>query len=284
MPSMTVVKKVPDQVMNQGAVLKSLDLKEFIQIKDSAILPHFQAGLADGRPLPAGLICTTEGIITGIAGKDTQGNYEVVVNIEDIEGEKIQLTFHLMIKPAPVMQPQGLLQSLKGDVWEALGKGLPLPEVIDLKEFLNRPVSPLDIYYLLERFACLTIWDAYNLDAPGKLQRLSLKGTSPHYHIYDRGSCLVAAPKDLFSHARTPYDFLITARAVAVEVYNRGWGTIELSGFDKMVRAAWVKLQIMGTQQGRMIEILHYKPQAEDVIIYQQEMNALSSTKPAFDG
>lgn len=103
---------------------------------------------------------------------------------------------------------------------------------------------------------------------------------SKHYQVYDRGSCIVGAPKDLYSYARTGQDSLITARAMAEEVYKRGW-TIEFSGFDKMVRAAWVKLQIIGVQKGKHLDILHYTAPEEDGIIYNKEMSALAENKQA---
>src|SRR6202044_861685 len=119
----------------------------------------------------------------------------------------------------------------------------------------------------------LAIWDVYNLESAGDKIPLSLPGVSPYYQIYDRGSCLVGAPKDLFSHQRTLADALQTAKVMATEVYKRGW-TIEFAGFNKMVRAAWIELQILGDRQGKQLEILHYTPSAADINVYTAESKA----------
>ncbi len=283
MPAMILTKAIPDQIVNEGGVLKPFDLKEFIQIPDPRSQVRFQAGLEDGRPLPKGLICTGEGALSGIPAQGTEGSYVVVIKAQDVEGEELVTSFNLTIKPVKTTEQQDLLRDLKSQVWEAVGKGQPVPALPDLGGIFNWPITPFDVYYLLERFAYLTIWDAYNLDPPGKLLPLNLKGASSHYQVVDRGSCLVASPKDLFSYTRTPQDALITARALADEVYNRGW-TIEFSGFDKMVRAAWVRLQILGKQKGKYLEILHYTASPEDSIIFTKEIVALRESKPSPKG
>lgn len=280
MAALILAKAIPDQVINEGAAYKPLDFKQFIQATDARSQLRFQAGLADGSSLPQGLICTSDGVLSGIPARGTEGSYVVVIKAEDIEGESLTANFNLLVKAVNIAQQTDLLRDLKSQVWEAVGKGQPLPEMPDLKTLFNWPITPFDIYYLLERFAYLTIWDAYNPDAPSKAKLLTLKTASVHYNVFDRGSCIVGAPKDLFSSARTPRDALITARAMAEEVHNRGW-TIEFSGFDKMVRAAWVKLQVLGKQKGKYIEILHYAAPPEDAVIYTKEISALGEQKPS---
>jgi hypothetical protein len=153
-------------------------------------------------------------------------------------------------------------------VWEALGKNQPMPDMADI---FNLPITTNDIYFLMQRFASLAIWDVYNLESPGDKVLLNLAGSNPHYNIYDRGCCLVGAPKDLFSHQRTLADALQTARVMANEVYKRGW-TIEFAGFNKMVRAAWVELQLLGSTSGKFLEILHYSPSVSDIRLSNTEV------------
>ncbi len=279
MPAFTLIKAIPDQVINEGASYKPFDLKAFVLIESPKAQPRFEASLDNGQPLPQGLICTGDGVLSGIPARGTEGSYIVQIKIKNIEGDEFTTQFNLLIRPVNLAQQGDLLKDLKSQVWEAVGKGQPVPSMPDLGGIFNWPISAYDIYYLLERFAYLTIWDAYNLDPPGKAKPLTLKGASEHYKILDRGSCLVASPKDLFSYARTMKDALITARSLADEVYNRGW-TIEFSGFDKMVRAAWVRLQVLGKQKGKYIEILHYSPPPGDMMIYTKEMGALIKQKP----
>lgn len=257
-----VVKTIPSLAINERASYGPFDLKNFIKAPDGSAL-QFTAELTNGQSLPKGMICTSDGILTGIPAKDTQGNYEVKITAHN-EAGSVQTEFVMVIKPSLATSETQYFDKLKAQVWEALEQNLPIP---DLGEMFDRPVTPMDIYYLLERWGILTIWDAFNLDPPGEKQALTLKGASKHYHIYDRGSCLVASPKDLFSHERTVEDGLMTARAMAGEVYKRNW-TIEMAGFDKLARAAWIELQHLGDLHGKRLAIINYKPSIHDVKLY----------------
>ncbi len=155
---------------------------------------------------------------------------------------------------------------LKKQVWDAVGSSQTIPTL----DAMTRDISPAEIYYLLQRWATLAIWDVYNLEPASEKTLLTLPGVSPHFNVYDRGSCLVGSPKDLFSYKRSLEDGLMTARAMADEVQKRGW-TIELSGFNKLVRAAWVQLQVNGSKNGKYLEVLHFTPNPNDVKLAQTE-------------
>lgn len=260
-----IVETIPPQVVNERAAYGPVDLKRFVQSPEGEKL-NFSAELRNGGALPRGIICTTDGIITGIPSRDTHGNYEVVLTVENEAGE-IQTTFLLNIKPSLATSGEEYTSQLKKQVWDALLSNVPLPELEALRQ---RAVTPQDIYFLLERWAVLTIWDAFNLSPPGPCVPLDLSDASPHYHVFDRGSCLVATPKDLFSAERTALDALVTAKALAREVYKRDW-SIELVGFDKMVRGAWVELQILGDRHGKQLEIVRFDPSIKDLKAYQEE-------------
>ena len=226
---------IPTQVVNEQAAYGPFDLKKFIQVTEGSQVPSFQAELTTGQSLPQGMICTADGVITGIPAKDTHGNYEVVITAKNEAGE-VKTTFVLTIKPSLLTAGSEYNNQLKTQIWEALEKNLPIP---DLMAIYERPITLLDVYYMLERFGVLTIYDAFNLEPPGEKVLLTLEGVSKHYNVYDRGCCLVATPKDLFSHERTLLDGLQTSQAMAREVYKRNW-TVELTGFDKLMRAAWL--------------------------------------------
>jgi hypothetical protein len=283
-PTNLILKKpIPPQIVNEGATFGPLNLHDFVDsLNPEGGKVYYRAELSNGEPLPKGLICTTEGLINGIAGAGTHGIYKVLIVVVNDETDELSTEFDFTIKPRPVMDEghsdePDLFKKLKAEVWEALGKDLPLPE---MKEILNRPITKVELYYLLQRFATLTIWDVYNLDYPHEKRILQLDGVSKHYEVYDRGSCIVGAPKDLFSHERTPEDILQTAKAMAREVYKRGW-VIEFAGFEKMVRGAWVELQLLGNKNGKHLEILHFSPTDQDVKIYSAEAEAKSSPTPA---
>ena len=269
-----LIKPILPQVVNEGAAFGPFNLNDYIQSpNEESGKVVFLAELADGNALVSGLICTSSGIVSGIPAVGTQGNYEVMIIAENDSGIPLVSPFKLTIKTRIALDDSNIIANLKSQVWEALSKNLPIPE---FDELYDRPLTAVEVYYLLQRFATLTIWDAYNLDAPIEKQLLQLKDASPHYHIYDRGSCLVAAPKDLFSHKRTLEDALQSARAMTREVYKRGW-TIEFAGFDKMVRASWIELQHLADQHGKQLDVLHYTPSAEDLKIYSTEAKVMTS-------
>lgn len=267
-----LIKPIPAQVVNEGGSYHPLNLKKFIQspnVESGAV--RFMAELSDGRPLPQGLICTGNGIVSGIPARGTQGEYECVVIAENDSGVPFVTQFSFLIRPRMAVESDEIVSQLKGQIWDAIEKNLPFLDLeASLQDLLNRPITKAEIYYLLERFAALTIWDVYNLDFPGEKREIQLDGMSEHYHVYDRGSCLIAAPKDLFSHARTLEDALQTARVVAQEVYRRGW-FIEFAGHDKMVRAAWVELRLLADKHGKQLEILHFSPSMDDIKLYAEK-------------
>lgn len=272
-------KAIPPQIVHEGAAFGSFDLKEYVESDIDSGELQFKAELKDGRALPAGVICTSDGLLNGIPGAGTAGVYEIELKAKNAAEDVLTTIINFTIKERLSIEDPYFLTNLKSKVWEALGKDLPLPEMAEIGNVLNRPISPVEIYYLLQRWATLTIWDVYNLDFPGDKQLIAIPELNQHYHIYDRGSCLVGVPKDLYSHARTLEDALQTARLMAREVYKRGW-TIEFAGFNKMVRGAWVELQILGEKHGKQLEILHYSPSTDDYKIYAAQAKGLGLTGP----
>lgn len=160
------------------------------------------------------------------------------------------------------------VDALKQQAWKALSEGKPHP---DLSALAERGVTPLEVQALLERWATLTIYDAFNLEAPGIKQPLELHGVSEHFVVYDRGSCLVAGPKSLVSHDWTLADGLKTVVAMAREAYNRHW-TIELVGYEKYRRAAWVELELLSRQLGRSVDVLNFTPAMQDFRIVNEKI------------
>lgn len=268
---------IPAQTINEGSAFGPFNLKEFVEspAPESGEVQFLVRSAKGG--LPEGLICTTDGIISGTPAKGTRGKYNLMVVAENKSEIPFSVEFELTIRAAPGEKTEAAatewLPELKTRVWEALGKDLPAPQ---LSQLANHPLTVVEIYYLAERFATLTIWDAYNFEPPSDKKLLTLPDSSPHYAIYDRGSCLVGVPKDLFSHERTGNDLLKTAIAMAGEAYKRGWA-IQLSGFDKMTRAAWIELQYLGEKHGKQLEILYYTPSESDLKIYSER---LKSPKP----
>lgn len=266
-----LIKAIPPQIVNEGAAFGPLNLNNFIQSPAESGVVQFVAELSDGRALTKGLICTSNGTLSGIPALGTQGTYELVILAKNASDAPLTTKFTLTIKERiSMVQGHQYFTDLKSKVWEALGQDLPLPEMGNLVE---RPLTLVEVYYLMQRFATLTVWDVNNLESPSDKIVLQLEGTSKHFQIYDRGSCLIGAPKDLFSYDRTLEDALQTARVMAREVYKRGW-VVELAGFNKMVRASWVEAQLLASKYGKPLEILHYQPTEADQRLYQAQEKA----------
>jgi len=135
---------------------------------------------------------------------------------------------------------------------------------------IDLPIRAVDIFNLLRRFATLTIWDAFNVtDEPAPVKPI---WQNEHYIVYDRGSCLVVAPKKLFSHDRNLTHAFEAVVVAMQEAQKRGWVT-ELSGFPALIEFAAVEARKLNTK------VLRYTPREELLQIIQQ-VNALVENRP----
>src|SRR5437868_5210711 len=98
MAAPVLIEPIPPQVVNELAAFGPMDLKRFIQVPADSPEVVFTAELKDGRALPKGLICTADGILTGIPAKDTKGNYEILIKAQNPEGA-VETTLVFAIKP-----------------------------------------------------------------------------------------------------------------------------------------------------------------------------------------
>lgn len=266
MAAPTLKSPIPAQAVSERAAFGPFDLSDYIEAPASSDI-HFVAELADGLGLPKGMICLDNGIVTGIPAKGTRGQYEVLIKATNDEGT-LNTKFNFSIMPAILEKnTQEYFDELKQKVWQALDQNLPIPEISDL---LGREVTPIEIYYLLERWATIKIYNVADLSAPGAKQELKLEGMSDLYVAYDRGSCLVAAPKDIFSHGHTLADGIKAAQALAREAYKREWA-VELIGFDKLTRAAWIEIQHLIEQHKKPMDVMNYEPTTHDLQVYRQQ-------------
>jgi len=271
-----LINPIPQQVINELAGFHPFELQSFFE---SETPMRFSAEQTNGEPLPKGMICTGNGSLTGIPAKDTVGTYQIRVIAKNEVGETAA-EFNLIIRESLVNAETGTaLEELKAQIWQAADKNLPIP---DLSELLNRDITPIEIYYLLERWAMLKIWDAFNLETPGPLNEITLQEASKHYAIYDRGSCLVAVPRDLYSYERTTEDAFRTARALAKEAFSRGW-TMDLVGLDKLTRVAWAEVQRLNQIYGRNLEVVNYNVSDRDVRLFNEIMRHEAGITPGLE-
>jgi hypothetical protein len=270
-----LIKPLPSLNFFEGKEFDRIDLGDYIQSPNAESgTVKFYAELDAGGPLPNRVVCTEDGLLGGIPARGTKGNYKIAILAENDALDVLVLRVDITISELPAAEDPLFFANLKEQVWEALGNDAPGPAI---NEALVRPVTAAEVYYLMQRFGAMTIWDVYNLETPGDKVAMQLPDMSPHYNIFDRGSCIVGAPKSLFSYERTLNDALQTARAMAREVYKRGW-TIEFGGFNKMIRAAWIELQVLSARFNKPIEIMHYNPSSRDLSIFESQVEASRPT------
>ena len=237
--------------LQAGSEITPIDLKESID-NPSDISLKFSAELAIGGPLPANLTCSEDGIIGGMPEKNTAAMLPYSVNVV-AEGEGVEpliIDIYLFIASAKgeetgeddeLVEPSELEFDLEqfDQYWKAFNDKLELP---DLEELLTRQITKRDIYYFINKFATLTVWNADDYRPADTGQLIKVSGASEHFMVYNFDVALVGTPKDLYSTSRTLGDALQTARAMVQEAYERKWN-IELAGLDKMVSAGWVEAE-----------------------------------------
>lgn len=194
---------------------------------------------------------------------DSDFDGAIDVNLEEIES--IEKRVEDQILDAAEMDRD------KQKVWQAILEEKSIPEI---QSIFDREITYEEIYHLISRFAYFAIWNADNPDNPGEKQRLLLEGASEHFDVYDRGSCIVSAPKQLFDHARTLQHGIDTAKAMAREVLSRGW-KVEFGGYDKMVRAAWVEMEAHAELQNKETAYAHFFPTDQDFQLLDQARQKL---------
>jgi hypothetical protein len=156
----------------------------------------------------------------------------------------------------------------RSDSWNqrALEGIVNLDDIKDPRNLETWPVQKDDIRYLLDRFGWLIFWNADDLSPPGELQPIELDNSSPHYLIYDRGSCLVATPAELFSDERAHHDCLNTACAMIDETARREW-TVQMAGPASALRIAWMHAQFIPDNQ---MQFLGFSPDATLIRLYHR--------------
>ncbi len=234
----------------------------------------FSAELVLGGELPANLTCSESGIITGYLEKNTATFLPYAILVV-AQGENIDpLTFEIYLH---VLPPKGEDVALGHEIdgasvpdfnleafdnyWKSFSEKLELP---DLEKLLTRQITRNDIYYFINKFATLTVWNSDDFRPADNGKLIKILGASDHFMVYDFDVAIVASPKDLYSTSRTITDAVETARAMVQEAYQRNWN-IELAGFEKMVSAAWVEAEWLNKKSAdHKIEVKNFIPTPDD--------------------
>lgn len=257
-------------MLQAGSEIESINLHNLFENPKNLPL-KFSAELVLGGPLPANLVCSDQGIISGTLEKNTATFLPYAVLIIAQSDGYDPLTFEIYLHVAPVegdeaseaKEPSELDFNLEQfeTYWQSFADKLELP---DLEELLTRRVTRKDIYYFISKFSNLTVWnsDDFRPAEDGKI--ITIPGASDQFMVYDFDVALVASPKDLYSPSRTLMDVVETAKAMVKEAHRRKWN-IELAGFDKMVSAAWVEAEwINKANPDGKIEVKNFIPTSDD--------------------
>jgi len=265
-----VLGKIDAIKVNEGSPIRPVDCKEFLNFDDQATLT-FSAKLESGEALPTGLSITEDGILAGTPEKGSAKSgapYKIVAQVSDGE-QTVELPIDLGVFKA---YSGNEFAAQREKVWQALAEQGVVPE--SLQAIITRPITSDDIYHLLERYASFTIWNADDLRLADNGKLLKVEGVSDHYHVYDFGVCLVATPKDLYSHDRVLSHAIDTAKAMVKEVYKRGW-QVEFGGFDRMASAAWYEVREQNKQGQHQMEVRNYEPPEVERVVAQQQAQQL---------
>jgi len=256
---LTLKASVPVIELNELSDVEPIDLREFLEVPADVGALFFEVD-EEGDRLPLGLTLSEEGILSGKPAQGTQKStaYQVVVVVQDAKVPPFILTLQIKVNEAKALEGEEALWVNKlQNYWRSFANDLNLP---DIETILTREVSASDIYYLLERYGTLMIWNADDLRPADKGRLFDLKEISSRYNVYDFDVVLVATPKALYDPARTINDGYMTAEAMIHEIHQRAWN-IEMAGHDKLMRRAWLEVQKLNRLgKGHHIEIHNYSP------------------------
>lgn len=240
--------------VNAGSLIRSRDFSVYIENSTNAEM-SFEASVDGNSPLPEGLSFSKEGVLSGTPNAKTARDmpYEIVVKV-DTSTDQLTFNFSLYIFKTVTIDE---IKEIRLDTWRELAENGIVPE--DMQEVINRPTTKQDIYHLLQRFATFTVWNADDLRLADIGEMVEVKGISKHYNVYDFEVCLVATPKELYSHNRTLGDSLETAKAMVRDVHKRGWH-VEFGGFDRMATAAWYEVRKTNATNQHQMEVRNYQP------------------------
>jgi len=261
-----LVADIPDLHITQLSPFGPFDLNDYIASPNDEENISFFAELEGGAALIDGMICTTDGDISGIPAKGTSGTYKVNVYAENSTGNPLAASFTLVIHESLKAIQTDEFTLKKEKVWEALKEGLDIPEVGDIT---NRPITINDIRYIMEKITPLIIWNVFDVNAPSEKTILQIEGLNEHYNIYDCGSCLVGTPKELYSTERTTKDQYDMAKSLAREAHNRDW-TVEFAGLEKPIRIAWTEIKLRDHITGKQTNIIDHTASEKDIGVYEK--------------
>lgn len=266
MHGLELKKAIPSVVVNEGSELTTIDLNDYINNPTGEAL-QFTVELVGGGSLPVGINFSPDGILSGApqAGTASSLPYNITVVAFNPKVTPLVMHFKLTIYAAVGKIDYNDFKNY----WKNFAEGLGLP---DIEQLLTREITPLDIYYMLGRFATLIIWNADDLTPATRGTVIEIPHASKLFRVYDFNSAIVTSPGDLYDPNRGLKDAIQTAKAMIREVKRRKWN-IELAGYDKMVTAAWVEVQHLNkAAPSNPIKVYNYEPS-----LFDTEVLALSS-------
>lgn len=242
--------------ITEGREMRPFDVKK-CATENLEEFREFYLDVVNGGTLPDGVTLGDDGVLRGVPrmGTSISSPFNIVVDVND---ESYQVPLELRV--GAQLRPEDI-SGRQGKIWKALHESGQMPA--EFMEFVDRPISKLDVYHLVERFATFTVWNADDRQLATTGKAIKVREGNDKFTVYDFDVCLVSTPKDLFADNRTLKDAYQTARSMVREAHRRRWH-VEFGGFDKMANMAWADVQELNARSRHKMEIRNYTPPGVD--------------------
>ena len=261
--SPVLVKEIEPQQANEGLPLKLLNLKKYISnVSSEDGETRFTLSLADGQPLPLGLVCTQEGEFTGVprVGTHQSEPYSILVIAKNDADVPLIAYFDLTIsqsKRATYEAKQEGASSAKAagapDLEDQLKEYLSLVDEDLAKEFSDdmpeeikaakEAIKDSDFYgnyseseffemfveYLIKKYAAVRVYDVYNFDEYYHEDPVFWK-TKNDWPVKDEKVSLLTMNADAYSDAFVTGPLIDAVRELISIAAGREWECIGVMG------------------------------------------------------
>lgn len=257
-----LIKDIPPQLAHEGLPLKLLNLSEYIispSSDDGEI--YFTMSLADGKPLPSGLVCTKSGEFTGVPhrGTFTETPYSILVIAKNNADVPLITYFDLTISQSKRAQKENhetvtLKSGAAPDLREQLSEYLSLidyeladelsgeakTEIAQIQamaqdmpfsygQFSEAEFLEFFVRYLVKKYAAVRLYDVLNFNEYDRAPKTSFK-TNTGWPVHDEQVSLLTMNPHAYSDSSSTGPLIATLRELIQKAAARGWECIGVMG------------------------------------------------------
>lgn len=258
-----LVEPIPDITLNAGADIH-IDLRDHIHSpNDESGAIRFVVTLDDGEPLPEGISCSPEGLISGQAPKSairaepyhllliaknqadipliTYSDLIIIEAIAPVEDEQENLSSdaedkNIFGEEEEVLPGDEFDELLDEELEEAATEVMDEIRSFDPERLESGQFQELYIEYMLRRFSSLQI---YNADFEGDMEFGApfVETSETGWPIHHDGEFAMSTSNP-HAYGETYVNrgaFVDTVREMVGKAVEKGWSTLGVAGFDKHV-------------------------------------------------